>query len=286
MTLTWERLRCRCRVVAASASRGIAGGDRFGNGGVLGGGGREPLRVVGGQPADPDQVHAQAAHRLGQVGVGNRRIDGCVEPAHELVVGVAAGVAAVDQLRGLEQLEPELLEGRGVAALGGQRRRLSFEGFAQFEQLVDVLQRNIGDDDAAAARRRRQSFCGQPAQGLPEGSARDAEPLRLLHFREHRPGQEAPFDDVVAQCRVGPVAGAHPCLLRWLTIISVYTEGSFAQQYAPNIRQITSVCVYKEPCACHRPGLAWASSQCRGRDAFHGYQELSGQLCTEPGGAG
>ena len=38
----------------------VAGGYRFGDGGVFGCGGGEPLGVVGGKPADPDQVHPQA----------------------------------------------------------------------------------------------------------------------------------------------------------------------------------------------------------------------------------
>lgn len=129
---------------------GITRGNRFRNGCVLGGGRGKPLCVVGGQAADPDQVHAQAAHGLGQIGVGNSRVDGGVETARELVVGMAAGIAAVDQLRSLEELKAELFEGCGVAALGGQGGRLAFKGFAQFEQLVDVVKRNIGDDDAAA----------------------------------------------------------------------------------------------------------------------------------------
>ncbi|MCY1247837.1 hypothetical protein D9M72_612060 [compost metagenome] len=89
--------------------------------------------VVGGQSADPDQVHAEAAHGLGQVGVGNRRVDSRVETARQLIVGMASRIAAVDQLRSLEELKAELFKGRGVAALGGQGGGLAFKGFAQFE---------------------------------------------------------------------------------------------------------------------------------------------------------
>ena len=72
---------------------GVAGGDRFGDGGVLGGRGGEPLGVVGRQPADPDQMDAQAAHGLGEVGVGDRGVDGRVQPADQAVVVVPGGVA-------------------------------------------------------------------------------------------------------------------------------------------------------------------------------------------------
>ena len=45
---------------------------------MLGGRRGEPFGVVGCQPADPDQVDAQAAHRLGEVGVVDRGVDGRV----------------------------------------------------------------------------------------------------------------------------------------------------------------------------------------------------------------
>ena len=78
----------------------------------------------------------------------------------------------------------QLGEDARLAALGGKGRGPYFKGFAQFEQFVDVVQGDIGDDDAAAACRRRQSFCGQPAQRLPERRARDAEAFGLLDFRQ------------------------------------------------------------------------------------------------------
>ena len=71
---------------------GVAGGDRLGDGGVLGGGGAQPRGVVGGQPADAHQVDAQAAHGLGEVGVGDGGVDGRVEPADQLVVVVPGRV--------------------------------------------------------------------------------------------------------------------------------------------------------------------------------------------------
>ena len=145
------------------------------------------------------------------------------------VVVVQGGILAADQFRGPEQLAPELFEGRRVAALGGQGGGLPFEGFAQFEQFVDVVQGNVGHDDAAAARRRRQPFGGEPAQGLPQRGARDAQAFGLFDLREDGSGQEAPFDDVVAQCRVGLVAGAHPASFGGGSVVvttnSVYTQG-------------------------------------------------------------
>ena len=136
----------------------VAGGDRLGDGGVLGGGGGEPCGVVGGQPADAHEVDAQAAHGLDEVGVGDRGVDGRVQPSDQPVVVVQGRILAADQFRGLEQFAPELFEGCGVAALGGQRGGPALEGFAQFEEFVDVVQGNVGDDDAAAARRRRQAL--------------------------------------------------------------------------------------------------------------------------------
>ena len=64
----------------------VAGSDRPGNRGVLGGGGGEPCGVVGGQPADPDEVDAEAAHGLDEVGVGDREVDGRVQAADQPVV--------------------------------------------------------------------------------------------------------------------------------------------------------------------------------------------------------
>ena len=182
-------------------------GDRRGDRGVLGDGCGEPVGVVGGESSDANEMDADAAHGLDEVSVGDRGIDGRVQPPHQLVVLMQGGILAADQFRGPEQLAPERIEGRGVAALGGQGGSLPLEGLG-IGQFIDVVQ-GIGDDDAAAARR-RQPFGREPAQGLPQRSARDAETFGLLHFRKDRPGQEAPLDDVVAQGRIGLVAGAHP----------------------------------------------------------------------------
>src|SRR5687767_13965 len=75
----------------------VSGGYCLGNGGVFGGGCGEAGGVVGGKPPDAHQVHAQAAHGLRQVGIGDGSVDGFVQPAHELVVVVAGGIRAADQ---------------------------------------------------------------------------------------------------------------------------------------------------------------------------------------------
>ncbi|OAE01459.1 hypothetical protein A6A22_08515 [Arthrobacter sp. OY3WO11] len=150
---------------------GVAGGDRFGDGCVLGGCGCEPLRIVGCQAAHAHQVHAQAAHGLCQVGVGDGGIDGGVEAPGKIVVGVPAGVAAVNKGRSFEELLVELEENAGITAFGCQRCGFAFEGFAKLEEFVDVIERNVGDDDTAAAGRRRQPFGGKPAQRLPQWSS-------------------------------------------------------------------------------------------------------------------
>ena len=214
MALTWERLRCRCTVVAASASRGLPAAIASAMAACSAAAAVSRACVVGGQPADPDQVHAQAPHGLGQVGVGDGRIDGLIEPAHKLVVLVPGGIVRLIRAGASSSSSWSCRKTCGVAALGCQRGGLAFERFAELEELVDVVQRDIGDDDAAAAGRRRESFRGEPAQGLPERRAGNAQAFGLLDFGQDGPGAEAPFDDVVAQCRVGPVAGAHPASLR------------------------------------------------------------------------
>ena len=202
----------------------VACRDGFCDGGVLAGGSRQPLCIVGGHAADPDQVHAQAAHGLGQIGIGDGCIDGGVEAACEFVVRVAARVAAVDQVRGLQKLNPQRFENGGVATFCGQRRSFSFEGFAQFEQFIDVIEGDVGDHHAAAARRRREAFCCEPAERLPERRARDPEAFGLLHLGQDRSGEKPPFDDVIAQRRISSVAGAHPVLLVRQRVPSVYTR--------------------------------------------------------------
>jgi hypothetical protein len=102
--------------------------------------GCEPGVVVGGQPADPDKVDAQAPHGLRQVGVGDGSIDGCIQAADELVIVVPGGIRGVEQGRRVQQLALELEEDVGISALGCQRGSFSLEGFAELEQFVDVVQ--------------------------------------------------------------------------------------------------------------------------------------------------
>ena len=138
--------------MAAAARSRVAGGDRLGDGGVLGGGGGQPGGVVGGQPADADQVDAQAAQRLDEVGVGDGGVDGRVEPADQPVVRRAGrGPRAPISSGACGRARGERGEGRRVAARGGQRGGLALERLAQLEELVDVVERDVGDDDAAAA---------------------------------------------------------------------------------------------------------------------------------------
>ncbi len=66
----------------------VAGGDRLGNGGVLGGGGGETGGVVGGQAPDAHEVDAEAAHGLGEVGVGDCGVNCRVQPSNQPVVVV------------------------------------------------------------------------------------------------------------------------------------------------------------------------------------------------------
>src|SRR6476469_221269 len=124
----------------------VAGGDRLVDGRVLGGGGSKPGGVVGGQPADAHEVDAQAAHGLDEVGVGDGGVDGRVQPSDQPVVVVQGRILSADQFRGPEQFAPQRIEGCGVAALGRQGGGPALEGFAQFEQFVDVVQGNVGDD--------------------------------------------------------------------------------------------------------------------------------------------
>ena len=105
---------------------GIADGNRFGDRCVLGGSGREPLGIVGRQAAHAHQVHPQAAHGLCQVGVGDGGIDGGVEAPGKIVVGVPAGVAAVNKGRSFEELLVELAENARVPAFGCQRCGFAF----------------------------------------------------------------------------------------------------------------------------------------------------------------
>ena len=93
----------------------------------------------------------QAAHGLGQVGVGDGGVDGRIEAAHQRVVLVPGGIVAAEQFAAPAAVGLELARTVALAAFGGQGRGLALQGFAQLEQLVDVVQGDIGDDDAAAA---------------------------------------------------------------------------------------------------------------------------------------
>ena len=52
-----------------------------------------------------------------------------------------------------------------------------------------------------------QAVRDQPGDGRAQRGARDPQPFGLLHFRQHGTGKQAPFDDVVAQGRIGLIAG-------------------------------------------------------------------------------
>ena len=111
------------------------------------------------------------------------------------------------------ELGGQLLERDGVAAPGGQPGRPAVEGLPQLEQGADVLEGDLGDHDAAAPVRLRETVGGEPAEGLADRRARDAEALRLLDLAEHLAREQPPFDDVLAQGLVGAVAGSHGSLL-------------------------------------------------------------------------
>jgi hypothetical protein len=219
---------------------GVAGRDRLRDGGMLGGCGSEPAGIVGGKPADPDQVNAQAAHGLGQVGVGDGGVDCCVQPAHQFVVVMQGRLVTANQCGSLEQFALQALERRSLAAPRSQCRRPALKGFAEFEQFVNVLKRDVGDDDAAAACR-REAFRRKAAQGFPQRCARDAQTLGLFHLGKDRTRRQAPFDDVIAQGGIGLVAGAHARLLPRLTA-SVYTQlGSKEWTFEKICQKLTSL---------------------------------------------
>lgn len=200
----------------------VGDGDCFGDGGMFGGRCLEPGGVVGGQAADAGKVDAEASHGVGHVHIGDRGVDGFVQTAHQGVVLVPGGIVVAQQRGSQQQFCVQFREHSGFAALRGEGSGPYLQGFAQFEQFVDAVQRDIGDDDAAAARRRRQTFRGESPQRFPDGSARDPKAFGLLDLSEDGAGAEAPLENVFPEGPVSPITGAHD--------LSVYIEDELRQQ--------------------------------------------------------
>lgn len=127
------------------------------------------------------------------------------EPAHEVVVGVAGGVA--EEVGGAE-LQPKRLERSGIAALGRERRRGALEGGAHLEEPTtlssEVAVTTSPRPDCASARPSATSRASASRNGVRETPRRVA----CSTSPSTVPGRAA-TEDLVAQGAVGPITRSH-----------------------------------------------------------------------------
>lgn len=154
-----------------------------GNGRMLCGRGFEPGRIVGRQAPNADQMDAQAAHGVDQVGIRNGRVNCVIQLSCQRVVSVAGGVLRTEQLRSRKKPGVKVFKNSWVSALRCKSRRSTLQCLPEIEKLVDVIKRYVRDDDSTPTCSGCESLGAEASQRFTDGSAGDAQPFRLLYFR-------------------------------------------------------------------------------------------------------
>src|SRR5699024_5718575 len=101
--------------------------------------------------------------------------------------------------------------GAGVVcgAPGGAARGEGLQGDAEVEEVGCLVEGHTGDDEPAAAGGVGGTVCGQAGEGFAHRCAGEPEARGLLDLGQHGAGLEGALDDLLAERRVGTVAGTH-----------------------------------------------------------------------------
>jgi len=186
--------------------------------GLLLGESRQPLftlkrrfgfAALRGVDAGDGQMGVQAGVDLFEPFVAGRLQQGLVQVAVGLFVP-AQRLFVVDGLAQQgEQFVKLLLHGAGQAR-NGQFGGQAFEGAADFEGRLDILDGQGGDEGAGAGTDFNQSFGAQALDGVADGGEGDAEFFGDLFDLQALAGLETPGENGIAQGFVHLVGGAFP----------------------------------------------------------------------------
>ncbi len=126
-------------------------GDGLGDGCVLGRCGYEPIVHFRGQPSDPHEVHTEGPRCLDEVGVGDGGVDGLIQPGYQGVIRVSGRVSCGEERWSIPKFPMERSKNTGGAPLRSQNSGSALQYFAQLEEFINVVQRDVSHDDTSTA---------------------------------------------------------------------------------------------------------------------------------------